>query len=162
MKLTRTLVGVSVAAALSLTGLGHAALADPPPATDSGTQSAATAAGTATGIPLAVPLSATQKVADWQSLQFGLFMHWGVYSTYEGMYQGRPQRMGYPEQIKAWEKIPDSDYKAQAATMTADKWDAANVCQTAKNTGMKYVMITTKHHDGFAMWDTKTTDYNVV
>ncbi len=162
MKLTRTLVGASVAAALSLTGLGHAAFADPPSTPDPSAQSAATAAGTATGIPLAVPLSATQKVADWQSLQFGLFMHWGVYSTYEGMYQGRPQRMGYPEQIKAWEKIPDSDYKAQAATMTADKWDAANVCQTAKNTGMKYVMITTKHHDGFAMWDTKTTDYNVV
>ena len=162
MKLTRTLVGASVAAALSLTGLGHAAFADPPSTPDPSAQSAATAAGTATGIPLAVPLSATQKVADWQSLQFGLFMHWGVYSTYEGMYQGRPQRMGYPEQIKVWEKIPDSDYKAQAATMTADKWDAANVCQTAKNTGMKYVMITTKHHDGFAMWDTKTTDYNVV
>lgn len=114
------------------------------------------------GIPAAVDYDASERIANWQKLQFGLFMHWGVYSMYEGIYKGQPQGTGYPEQIKAWKNIPTPEYLETAARMTAENWDAAKICEVAKNTGMKYVMITTKHHDGFAMWDTKTTDYNVV
>lgn len=115
-----------------------------------------------TGVPAAVPYSDEERVADWQELQFGLFLHWGVYSMFEGVYNGEVQRTGYPEQIKAWMDIPDEDYLAEAAEMTAENWDPDHVCQTAKDLGMKYVKITTKHHDGFAMWDTDTTDFNVV
>ncbi|WP_233558310.1 alpha-L-fucosidase [Tessaracoccus sp. OH4464_COT-324] len=114
------------------------------------------------GVPAVVPHSDSERIANWQKLQFGLFMHWGVYSMFAGSYNGTPQGIGYPEQIKAWMKIPDDVYLQEAAKMTAEKWDAGHVCRTAKNAGMNYVMITTKHHDGFAMWDTKTTDYNVV
>ncbi|WP_269747779.1 alpha-L-fucosidase [Agromyces laixinhei] len=117
---------------------------------------------TVTGSPAVVPYSSEERIADWQRLQFGLFMHWGVYSMFEGIYDGQVQTTGYPEQIKAWMEIPDEAYLAEAAEMTADQWDAAEICQTAKDTGMKYVKITTKHHDGFAMWDTDTTDFNVV
>ncbi|WP_165214673.1 alpha-L-fucosidase [Schaalia sp. ZJ1691] len=114
------------------------------------------------GVSAVVPYSTDTRIANWQKLQFGLFMHWGVYSTFAGSYKGATQTIGYPEQIKAWMKIPREEYLAEAAKMKADKWDAAQVCKTAKDAGMKYVMLTTKHHDGFAMWDTKTTDYNVV
>lgn len=114
------------------------------------------------GAPAAVEKSANERIAAWQKLQFGLFMHWGVYSMFGGSYKGQVQSIGYPEQIKAWMNIPREEYLKEAKKMTADKWDAAKICQTAKNAGMKYVMVTSKHHDGFAMWDTKTTDYNVV
>ncbi|WP_194165082.1 alpha-L-fucosidase [Pseudactinotalea sp. HY160] len=118
--------------------------------------------GEVTGVPASVPYSDEERVADWQELQFGLFLHWGVYSMFEGIYEGEVQTIGYPEQIKAWMDIPDEAYLAEAAQMTAENWDADAVCQTAADLGMKYVKITTKHHDGFAMWDTETTDYNVV
>ncbi|WP_051259440.1 alpha-L-fucosidase [Schaalia suimastitidis] len=130
------------------------ALADPP--------SAPTTDETVTGIPAVVPRSDDPRIAAWQDLQFGLFMHWGVYSLYEGRYNGRDQVRGYPEQIKAWMRIPRDRYLRDAAAMQASQWDAAQVCASAKAAGMKYVMITSKHHDGFAMWDTKTTDYNIV
>lgn len=119
-------------------------------------------AGDIAGVSAVVPRSSNPAVAAWQDLQFGLFMHWGIYSGFAGTYNGVVQRTGYPEQIKAWMNIPDSDYLAMAAQMTAEKWDAGQICQAAKDAGMKYVKITTKHHDGFAMWDTATTDYNVV
>lgn len=114
------------------------------------------------GISAVVPDSGDPRIANWQQLQFGLFMHWGVYSMFEGRYKGQDQTIGYPEQIKAWMKIPKSDYLAEAAKMAAPAWNAAKICSDAKAAGMKYVMITSKHHDGFAMWDTETTDYNVV
>lgn len=115
-----------------------------------------------TGISAVVPRSENERIANWQRLQFGLFVHWGVYSMFAGSYDGKAQGIGYPEQIKAWMNIPDDVYLGEAAKMTADNWDAAEVCSIAKKAGMNYVMITTKHHDDFAMWDTKTTDYNMV
>ncbi len=154
MNLKKSIVGGLSAAAIACAGLVSPALAAPPEAPPD--------SGSVIGVPAAVPNSPVKKISDWQDLQFGLFMHWGVYSMFEGVYKGTPQLSGYPEQIKAWMNIPDSEYLAEAAKMKAEKWDAGAVCQKAKDTGMKYVMITTKHHDGFAMWDTKTTDFNVV
>ncbi|WP_051259426.1 alpha-L-fucosidase [Schaalia suimastitidis] len=118
--------------------------------------------GDIVGVPAEVPNSPNPKIAAWQDLQFGLFMHWGVYSMFEGRYKGEAQVTGYPEQIKAWKNIPKDEYLAEARKMTAQRWDAGHICRTAKAAGMKYVMITTKHHDGFAMWDTATTTYDVV
>lgn len=147
MNLKRTLAGLTAAAALVLAPMSAPAFADEPPAP--------------TGVPAAVPLSNTPKIANWQQLQYGLFMHFGVYSLYGGNYKGHRQHMGYPEQIKAWEKIPTEEYKAMAKGL-ASNFDASAICKTARDAGMKYLMITSKHHDGFAMWDTKTTDYNIV
>lgn len=113
------------------------------------------------GVPAQVPLSANEKVAQWQHLQFGMFLHWGVYSMYEGFYNGEEQQLGYPEQIKAWMNIPDANYLDMAAQMTAEQWDADEWCLRAKNAGMTYLLITTKHHDGFCMWDTATTDFKI-
>lgn len=113
------------------------------------------------GVPAQVPLSVNKKVAQWQGLQFGMFLHWGVYSMYQGFYNGQEQKIGYPEQIKAWMNIPDSDYLDMASQMTAGEWDADEWCLRAKNAGMTYLLITTKHHDGFCMWDTATTDFKI-
>ncbi|MCD4548936.1 alpha-L-fucosidase [Schaalia sp. lx-260] len=154
MRRTR-IIGLFAATALVVTGIFAqpvSAIADEPE----------TPSTTPAGVSAVVPYSTDQRIAQWQSLQFGFFMHWGVYSMYEGKYKEKVQRIGYPEQIKAWENIPREEYLETASRMTAEKWDAAHVCATAKAAGMKYVMITTKHHDGFAMWDTKTTDYDVV
>lgn len=155
MNLKKSIVGGLSAAAIACAGLVSPAVAVPAAAPPD-------SSAPVIGVPAAVPNSPVKKISDWQDLQFGLFMHWGVYSMFEGSFKGQQQQIGYPEQIKAWMKISDEDYLAEAAKMKAEKWDAGAVCQKAKDTGMKYVMITTKHHDGFAMWDTKTTDYNVV
>lgn len=112
--------------------------------------------------PAAIPLSTDTNIANWEKLQFGMFVHWGMFSSYGGYYNGVQQTIGYPEQIKAWMNIPTSDYLAGAHQFTADKFDAAQWCATAKAAGAKYLVLTSKHHDGFAMWDTATTDYNVV
>lgn len=114
------------------------------------------------GVDGIVPLSADPRIAAWQGLQCGLFVHWGVYSLYEGSYRGVAQEIGYPEQIKAWMQIPDEEYLHAARGWQAEEWNAAALCAAAKEAGMTYVMITTKHHDGFCMWDTATTDFNIV
>lgn len=155
MNLKKSIVGGLSAAAIACAGLVSPAVAVPAAAPPD-------SSAPVIGVPAAVPNSPVKKISDWQDLQFGLFMHWGVYSMFEGSFKGEVQTIGYPEQIKAWKKISDEDYLAEAKKMKAEKWDAGAVCQKAKDTGMKYVMITTKHHDGFAMWDTKTTDFNVV
>ena len=147
MNLKRMLAGCAVATALVLAPMSAPSFADAPPAP--------------TGVPVAVPLSSTPKIAKWQELQYGMFMHFGVYSVYGGYYNGHRQGMGYPEQIKAWESIPTDDYLLKAKDL-ASNFDASAICKTVHDSGMKYLMITSKDHDGFAMWDTKTTDYNIV
>lgn len=116
----------------------------------------------------AMPLSSDSKTKAWQDMRFGLFIHWGVYSMYGGYYKGKKQWLGYPEQIKAWGGtrddfsaggIPTSEYIAMAQSMTIPDFNAQQWCQSAKDAGMKYLLVTSKHHDGFAMWDTETTDY---
>lgn len=97
----------------------------------------------------------------WRDAKFGMFVHWGVYSVPAGYYKGQPVK-GIGEWIMNKGKIPMSDYQAFAKDFTADKFDAAKFVQTAKNAGMKYIVITAKHHDGFAMFDTKVNSWSIV
>ncbi|ONI76059.1 hypothetical protein ALI144C_35755 [Actinosynnema sp. ALI-1.44] len=114
------------------------------------------------GIPGAVELSSDAKVAAWQRLQFGLFIHWGIYSELGGVWQGKPVTKGYSEQIQMWADIPEADYRKVANGFRPDRFDPAGICSLARQAGMRYVVITSKHHDGFSMFDTATTDYDVV
>lgn len=108
----------------------------------------------------AMPLSSNPKIKAWQDLRFGLFIHWGVYSEYAGFVNGKQQRIGYPEQIKAWEKISDTDYLATASKMTIPEFNPTQWCKDAKDAGMKYLLVTSKHHDGFTMFKSDTTTFD--
>lgn len=108
------------------------------------------------------PPEKAAALARWREASFGLFLHFGVYSTFGGEYEGR--RSGaYAEWLMHDTKIPVAEYRKKVAGIfnptefNADEW-----ARTAKETGMRYVVITSKHHDGFAMWDSKVTDYDVV
>jgi alpha-L-fucosidase len=103
-----------------------------------------------------------QRTGWFRDARFGMFVHWGVYSTLGGVWQGQPVK-GYAEHIQRIAKIPVDVYKDNVAShfdpkeFNADEWMA-----TVKATGMKYFIITAKHHDGFAMFDSAVSDYNVV
>ncbi|GAA2794942.1 hypothetical protein GCM10010452_24040 [Crossiella cryophila] len=114
------------------------------------------------GIPGVVELSPDPELAAWQRLQFGLFIHWGVYSELGGVWRGQPVTSGYSEQIQMWANISEPEYREVAARFQPARFDPAGICALAKQAGMKYVVITSKHHDGFAMFGTATTGYNVV
>jgi alpha-L-fucosidase len=91
-----------------------------------------------------------KRMAWWTHDRFGMFIHWGIYSL--------PARH---EWVKFNEKIPDGDYKKYFDRFDPDLYDPKEWAAKAKGAGMKYVVITTKHHDGFCLWDTRYTDYKV-
>ncbi|MFC8827936.1 alpha-L-fucosidase [Streptomyces sp. NPDC057137] len=113
------------------------------------------------GIPGAIDLSADEDLAAWQRLQFGMFIHWGLFSELGGVWKGEPVTSGYSEQIQMWADISEEEYLDVAARFRPDRFDPAEICSLAKRAGMRYVVITSKHHDGFSMFDTATTDYDV-
>ena len=89
---------------------------------------------------------------EWfQNARFGLFVHWGVYSV-----------LGDGEWVMNNRRIPAADYEKLPALFNPTDFDAAEWVALAKAAGMKYITITSKHHDGFAMFDSKVSDYNVV
>jgi alpha-L-fucosidase len=101
------------------------------------------------------------KLVWWREARFGLFIHWGVYSALEGSWQGR-ETQGIPEWIQCRERIPLAEYRKFAPDLTLKNFDARAIVALAKSTGMKYIVMTAKHHDGFAMFDSQVSDYNIV
>ena len=92
---------------------------------------------------------------------FGLFIHFGVYSKLGGVWKGE-QIPYYGEQIMNHARITVPEYEAVAREFNPTDFDADEIVLLAKNAGMKYIVFTTKHHDGFCMFDTQTTDYDIV
>ncbi len=101
----------------------------------------------------------TQRINDWLHLEFGLFIHFGLYSMLAGVYNGQIIRRGYSEQILSHGYLPQADYERLTDEFALPSFDAGHIARTAKRAGMRYVVITTKHHDGFCLFDTETTDY---
>ena len=97
----------------------------------------------------------------WREAKFGMFIHWGVYSVPAGYYKGKPVG-GIGEWIMCNGKIPMSEYQKYAKEFNPVKFNANEWVSIAKNAGMKYIVITSKHHDGFAMFDSKASDWNIV
>lgn len=87
----------------------------------------------------------------FQDAKFGLFIHWGVYSV-----------LGRGEWVMNNEKIPIAEYEKLPARFNPQGFDAAAWVALAKSAGMRYITITSKHHDGFAMFDSKVSDWNIV
>jgi alpha-L-fucosidase len=98
------------------------------------------------------PSAANLAAREWfQRARFGLFVHWGVYSV-----------LGDGEWVMNNRKIPIADYEKLPALFNPQQFDAAEWVALAKAAGMKYITITSKHHDGFAMFDSSVSDYNIV
>jgi alpha-L-fucosidase len=98
------------------------------------------------------PAPENLKAREWfQDAKFGLFVHWGVYSV-----------LGEGEWVMNNKKIPIGEYEKLPARFNPVKYDPAEWVALAKAAGMKYITITSKHHDGFAMFDSKASDWNIV
>ncbi len=94
---------------------------------------------------------------------YAMFIHWGLYSQVANRYNDKTY-YGIGEWImnRNMANIPLDEYKALAADFNPDKFDPVAIAQLAKDAGMKYVVITAKHHDGFAMYHSKVDDFNIV
>lgn len=93
----------------------------------------------------------------FQEAKFGLFIHYGLYSLLEGHYQGKHSRPA--EWVMMRCKVPLAEYEQLANRFTAEKFDADFITDMALDAGMKYINITTRHHDSFCLWDTQTSDF---
>lgn len=101
------------------------------------------------------------KMEWWRDARFGMFIHWGLYAVPAGLWKGR--KVGYiGEWIMHHERIPLAEYSRFAERFNPVKFNAAGWVKVAKDAGMKYLVITSKHHDGFAMFGSKCSDYNIV
>ena len=124
------------------------------------------AAGTTSALPAqSSPVeSAAQKDARmgwWRDAQFGMFIHWGAYSVPAGVYHGeRVPDIG--EWIMSRAKVPVNEYEQFVRAFNPVKYDANEWVRTAKDAGMRYIIITSKHHDGFALFNSKVSSYDMV
>ncbi|EMI43326.1 alpha-L-fucosidase [Rhodopirellula sp. SWK7] len=103
----------------------------------------------------------------WRAARFGMFIHWGLYSVpggeWKGKDYGKEQGGASAEWLMNSAQIPKEEYRnTLAPKFDPTKFDAAKWVLTAKEAGMKYMVITSKHHEGFCLFDTDATDYNVM
>ncbi|WP_407480974.1 alpha-L-fucosidase [Elizabethkingia meningoseptica] len=108
----------------------------------------------------------SSKTAWFTNARFGMFIHFGLYSIPAGVWNGVKSYGDYAEWIKYkgnWpEGIRNEDYKKLMKEFNPVEFDAEKWVLEAKNAGMKYIVITAKHHDGFALWPTKVSSYNIM
>lgn len=98
----------------------------------------------------------------WHQNKYSMFIHFGLYSVYGGVYNGKPVTFGYSEQIQSFAGIFSDWYGDTALEFDPVKFNADEIVALAKEAGMRSIVITTKHHDGFCMFKTATTPYNSV
>ena len=112
-------------------------------------------------------ISASAQIAQdayrqWHQNKYSMFIHFGLYSVYGGVYNGKPVTFGYSEQIQSFAGIFSDWYGDTALEFDPVKFNADEIVALAKDAGMRSIVITTKHHDGFCMFKTATTPYNSV
>ena len=101
------------------------------------------------------------RMAWWREARFGMFIHWGVYAVPAGTHKGE-QIENIGEWIMHYGKIPVAEYQQYSKQFNPVDYDPEAWVQMAKDAGMKYIVITAKHHDGFALFDTAVSDWNIV
>jgi alpha-L-fucosidase len=102
-----------------------------------------------------------QRMKWWRAARFGMFIHWGVYSVPAGVWNGTNVTASGAEWIMNRGRIPLADYQKFATQFNPVKFNAEEWVKLAKNAGMKYIVITSKHHDGFAMFHSKADPFNI-
>ena len=111
--------------------------------------------------PTETPAAKDARMKWFNEARFGMFIHWGVYSQAAGMFDGKPVP-GAGEWLQNGGKIPAAEYRAKLLPQfNPVKYNPEAWVLAAKNAGMKYIVITSKHHDGFCLWDSKLTDWDV-
>ena len=106
-------------------------------------------------------ISKDQRMKWWREARFGMFIHWGVYAQWAGMYHGNKQTRGGAEWIMNRCKIPVAEYQEKAKSFNPVKYDPDAWVRMAKDAGMKYIVITAKHHDGFALFNSKASKWDI-
>lgn len=109
--------------------------------------------------PAETPAQRDARMRWWREAKFGLFIHWGVYAVPAGKYR---EHVDFGEWIMHEGKIPVAEYQAFAKRFNPVKYDPAAWAKLAKEAGMRYVVITSKHHDGFALFPTEASKWNVI
>ena len=102
-----------------------------------------------------------KRLKWWREARFGMFIHWGLYSVPAGEWKGK-LIPGIGEWIMNRAKIPVAEYEQLAPQFNPVKFNAEEWVNVAKSAGAKYIVITAKHHDGFAMYGSKASKYNIV
>jgi len=104
--------------------------------------------------------AAAQPNAAWTEGKYSMFIHFGLYSTLGGVWQGQQITRGYSEQIQAHAGIYGDQYERLADSFDPKEFDADAIVALAKRAGMRSIVITSKHHDGFCLFRTATTTFN--
>jgi alpha-L-fucosidase len=97
----------------------------------------------------------------WREVKFGMFIHWGLYAIPAGIWEGK-EIPGIGEWIMYRARIPVAEYEKLAEQFNPVKFDAAAWVSLAKRAGQKYMVITSKHHDGFCIFDSPCSDYDII
>src|SRR3989441_11853044 len=105
--------------------------------------------------------AAKEKRLEWfREAKYGLFIHWGLYAIPAGQWNGK-RSPGLGEWVMFRSTVPVKEYEKLATRFNPVKFNAAEWVKLAKDAGMKYIVITSKHHDGFALWKSKASSYNI-
>lgn len=105
-------------------------------------------------------LTRDERMKWWREARFGMFIHWGDYAQWAGMYHGHEVGRG-GEWIMNRGKIPVAEYQAEAKKFNPVNYNPDEWVRMAKDAGMKYIVITAKHHDGFAMFKSNASKWNI-
>ena len=105
--------------------------------------------------------AAGDRLAWWRDAKFGMFIHWGIYAVPAGIWKGKPVE-GIGEWIAAYAQIPPGEYAQLAQKFNPRQFNADAWAKLAKDAGMKYMVFTAKHADGFAMYRSRHSGFNVV
>jgi len=112
----------------------------------------------AADMPAETPAQRDARMAWFRDAKFGMFIHWGLYAVPAGVWDGK-EAPSCGEWIMSSAKIPTSQYEKLVPQFNPVKFDAKTWVALAKEAGMKYLVITSKHHDGFAIYPSKLTDW---
>jgi len=112
-------------------------------------------------LPGETPQQIDRRMAWWREAKFGMFIHWGLYAIPAGEWKGKPVP-GIGEWIMHNARIPKEEYAPLQKQFNPVKFNAGEWVGLARRAGMKYIVITSKHHDGFCLFDSKLTDYDIM